>query len=45
MSAASAGEHRPVLGRHEVWLIAAGGTLYFAFPALYASGFSGFYLR
>jgi cytochrome d ubiquinol oxidase subunit II len=27
-----------------VWLIAAGGTLYFAFPALYASGFSGFYL-
>jgi len=29
---------------NEVWLIAAGGTLYFAFPALYASGFSGFYL-
>src|ERR1700733_1597126 len=28
----------------EVWLIAAGGTLYFAFPALYASAFSGFYL-
>ncbi len=29
---------------NEVWLVAAGGTLYFAFPALYASGFSGFYL-
>lgn len=29
---------------NEVWLIAAGGTLYFAFPVLYASGFSGFYL-
>jgi len=29
---------------NEVWLIAAGGTLYFAFPAVYASGFSGFYL-
>src|SRR5262249_48432963 len=26
------------------WLLAAGGTLYFAFPALYASSFSGFYL-
>src|SRR5215831_21048793 len=29
---------------NEVWLIAAGGTLFFAFPVLYASGFSGFYL-
>lgn len=29
---------------NEVWLIAGGGTLYFAFPALYASSFSGFYL-
>jgi cytochrome d ubiquinol oxidase subunit II len=29
---------------NEVWLLAAGGALYFAFPALYASGFSGFYL-
>jgi cytochrome d ubiquinol oxidase subunit II len=29
---------------NEVWLLATGGTLYFAFPALYASGFSGFYL-
>ncbi len=34
----------PVWDANEVWLIAAGGTLYFAFPALYASGFSGFYL-
>jgi cytochrome d ubiquinol oxidase subunit II len=34
----------PVWGGNEVWLLAAGGTLYFAFPLLYASGFSGFYL-
>ena len=34
----------PVWDGNEVWLIAAGGTLYFAFPTLYASGFSGFYL-
>jgi cytochrome d ubiquinol oxidase subunit II len=34
----------PVWDGNEVWLIASGGTLYFAFPALYASGFSGFYL-
>ncbi|MGA7926375.1 MAG: cytochrome d ubiquinol oxidase subunit II [Candidatus Sulfotelmatobacter sp.] len=34
----------PVWDANEVWLIAAGGTLYFAFPALYASSFSGFYL-
>lgn len=34
----------PVWEGNEVWLIAAGGTLYFAFPALYASSFSGFYL-
>lgn len=34
----------PVWDGNEVWLIAAGGTLYFAFPVLYASGFSGFYL-
>ena len=34
----------PVRDGNEVWLLAAGGTLYFAFPALYASGFSGFYL-
>ena len=29
---------------NEVWLLAGGGTLYFAFPLLYASAFSGFYL-
>ncbi|HET6181364.1 MAG TPA: cytochrome d ubiquinol oxidase subunit II [Candidatus Sulfotelmatobacter sp.] len=29
---------------NEVWLIAGGGTLYFAFPTLYAASFSGFYL-
>src|SRR4051794_21574952 len=34
----------PVWDANEVWLLAAGGTLYFAFPALYASSFSGFYL-
>src|SRR6185503_19034310 len=34
----------PVWDGNEVWLIAAGGTLYFAFPAVYASSFSGFYL-
>jgi len=35
---------RPVWDGNEVWLLAAGGTLYFAFPLLYASAFSGFYL-
>ncbi len=34
----------PVWDGNEVWLLAAGGTLYFAFPTLYASAFSGFYL-
>ncbi|MGB9073849.1 MAG: cytochrome d ubiquinol oxidase subunit II [Terriglobales bacterium] len=34
----------PVWDGNEVWLLAAGGTLYFAFPQLYASSFSGFYL-
>jgi cytochrome bd ubiquinol oxidase subunit II len=34
----------PVWDGNEVWLIAAGGTLFFAFPQLYASSFSGFYL-
>jgi cytochrome d ubiquinol oxidase subunit II len=34
----------PVWDGNEVWLIAGGGTLYFAFPALYAAAFSGFYL-
>src|SRR6266704_5867653 len=34
----------PFWDGNEVWLIAGGGTLYFAFPVLYASSFSGFYL-
>ena len=34
----------PVWNGNEVWLIAAGGLLFFAFPKVYASGFSGFYL-
>jgi cytochrome d ubiquinol oxidase subunit II len=34
----------PVWDGNEVWLLAAGGTLFFAFPLLYASSFSGFYL-
>jgi cytochrome bd ubiquinol oxidase subunit II len=34
----------PVWDGNEVWLLAAGGVLYFAFPQLYASSFSGFYL-
>jgi cytochrome d ubiquinol oxidase subunit II len=34
----------PVWDGNEVFLLAGGGTLYFAFPALYASSFSGFYL-
>jgi len=34
----------PVWDGNEVWLLAGGGTLYFAFPPLYASAFSGFYL-
>ena len=34
----------PVWDGNEVWLLAGGGTLYFAFPWLYASAFSGFYL-
>ena len=34
----------PVWDGNEVWLIAAGGTLFFAFPLLYASAFSGFYM-
>ena len=28
----------PVWDGNEVWLLAGGGTLYFAFPALYAAG-------
>ncbi len=34
----------PVWDGNEVWLVAAGGVLFVAFPALYASSFSGFYL-
>lgn len=34
----------PVWDGNEVWLLAGGGTLYFAFPALYSAAFSGFYL-
>ena len=34
----------PVWARNEVWPIASVGTLFFVFPVLYASSFSGFYL-
>jgi cytochrome bd ubiquinol oxidase subunit II len=34
----------PVWDGNEVWLLAAAGALFLAFPALYASAFSGFYL-
>lgn len=34
----------PVWDGNEVWLIAAAGTMFFSFPRLYASSFSGFYL-
>ncbi len=34
----------PFWDANEVWLIASGGVLFFAFPKLYASSFSGFYL-
>jgi len=34
----------PVWDGNEVWLLAAGGTLYCTFPGLYAAGFSGLYL-
>jgi len=34
----------PFWDGNEVWLLAGGGTLYLAFPTLYASAFSGFYL-
>ncbi len=34
----------PVWDGNEVWLVAAGGTLFAAFPLLYATAFSGFYL-
>jgi cytochrome d ubiquinol oxidase subunit II len=34
----------PVFSGNEVWLVASGGVLFFAFPKAYAAGFSGFYL-
>ncbi|HUL57800.1 MAG TPA: cytochrome d ubiquinol oxidase subunit II [Anaeromyxobacteraceae bacterium] len=34
----------PLWDGNEVYLVAAGGTLFFAFPLLYAVSFSGFYL-
>src|SRR2546421_11009589 len=34
----------PVWDGNEVWLIAAGGALVFAFSTLFASGFSGVFL-
>ncbi|MBU6453471.1 MAG: cytochrome d ubiquinol oxidase subunit II [Cyanobacteria bacterium REEB67] len=34
----------PFWNGNEVWLLSAGGLLVFAFPAVYAAGFSGFYL-
>jgi cytochrome d ubiquinol oxidase subunit II len=34
----------PVWDGNEVWLIAAGGVLFLAFPKVYAAAFSGFYL-
>ena len=34
----------PVWNGNEVWLLAAGGAMFVAFPRLYASSFSGFYL-
>jgi cytochrome d ubiquinol oxidase subunit II len=44
-------ERRTVLGAigpfwdgNEVWLLAAGGVLFFAFPRAYSAAFSGFYL-
>jgi cytochrome d ubiquinol oxidase subunit II len=34
----------PIWDGNEVWLVAAGGTLFFTFPRLYAASMSGFYL-
>jgi cytochrome d ubiquinol oxidase subunit II len=34
----------PFWDGNEVWLLAGGGVLFFAFPRTYAAGFSGFYL-
>jgi cytochrome d ubiquinol oxidase subunit II len=35
---------RPLWKPNEVWLLAAGGTMFFAFPTALAASFSGFYL-
>src|SRR6516162_9571759 len=34
----------PFWDGNEVWLVAGGGVLFFAFPRAYAAAFSGFYL-
>jgi cytochrome bd ubiquinol oxidase subunit II len=34
----------PYWDGNEVWLLAAGGVVFFAFPRVYAAAFSGFYL-
>ena len=34
----------PLWDANEVWLVAGGGVLFFAFPRAYSAGFSGFYL-
>lgn len=34
----------PLWSWHEVWLVAFGGTLLLAFPAIFAASFAGFYL-
>src|SRR5215213_9803227 len=34
----------PVWDGNEVWLIASGGVLVYAFPRAYSAGFSGFYM-
>lgn len=34
----------PIWNGNEVWLIAGGALIFFAFPRAYAAGFSGFYL-
>lgn len=34
----------PVWDGNEVWLLAGGGILFFAFPRAYSAGFSGFYM-
>ncbi len=35
----------PVWDGNEVWLLVAGATMFFAFPALFAASFSGFTCR